>query len=151
MLLLVRHEATLNLIAAGIYSPLRQPEKMAELRNNPALTRSAVEQFLRIKSPIQYTARVTTEPIELCGVRIPKRQTILCMLGAVNREPKQFKDPDTLMLNRLSNQLLHARGNWGPGFSCTRAGKRGVMDCSSKAARAAMVRAWLIVTGGTSR
>jgi cytochrome P450 len=114
MLLFAGHETTRNLIASGIYSLLREPEKMAELRDNPALIRSAVEEFLRFESPIQYTARVTTEPIELCGVRIPKRQTILCMLGAANRDPKQFDHPDTLILSRLNNQ--HLAFSAGPHF-----------------------------------
>jgi cytochrome P450 len=114
MLLFAGHETTRNLIASGIYSLLRVPKKMAELRENPPLIRSAVEEFLRFESPIQYTARVTTEPIELCAVRIPKRQTILCMLGAANRDPKQFKDPNTLMLNRLNNQ--HLAFSAGPHF-----------------------------------
>jgi cytochrome P450 len=105
MLLFAGHETTRNLIASGIYSLLREPE-MAKLQQNPALIRSSVEEFLRFESPIQYTARVTKEAIELCGVRIPKRQTILCMLGAANRDPKQFKDPDSLNLSRLNNQHL---------------------------------------------
>jgi cytochrome P450 len=79
-----------------------------------ALIRSAVEEFLRFESPIQYTARVTTEPVEFCGVRIPKRQTILCMLGAANRDPRQFENPDVLMLNRLNNQ--HLAFSAGPHF-----------------------------------
>jgi pimeloyl-[acyl-carrier protein] synthase len=114
MLLFAGHETTRNLIASGIYSLLREPEKMDELRENPDLIRSAVEEFLRFESPIQYTARVTKEPIELCGVRIPKRQTILCMLGAANRDPRQFKDPDTLNLSRLNNQ--HLAFSAGPHF-----------------------------------
>jgi cytochrome P450 len=114
MLLFGGHETTRNLIASGIYLLLREPEKMAELRENPALIRSAVEEFLRCESPIQYTARVTTEPIELCGVRIPKRQTILCMLGAANRDPRQFEDPDALTLDRLNNQ--HLAFSAGPHF-----------------------------------
>jgi hypothetical protein len=114
MLLFAGHETTRNLIASGIYSLLREPEKLAELRENPALIRSAVEEFLRFESPIQYTARVAKEDIELCGVRIPKRQTILCMLGAANRDPKRFTDPDTLDLNRLNNQ--HLAFSAGPHF-----------------------------------
>lgn len=114
MLLFAGHETTRNLIASGIYSLLREPEKMAELRENPTLIRSAVEEFLRFESPIQYTARVTTEAIELCGVRIPKRQPILCMLGAANRDPKQFKNPDSLNLGRLNNQ--HLAFSAGPHF-----------------------------------
>ena len=114
MLLFAGHETTRNLIASGIYSLLREPEKMDELRENTALIRSAVEEFLRYESPIQYTARVAMEDIELCGVRIPKRQTLWCMLGAANRDPKQFKDPDTLRLNRLNNQ--HLAFSAGPHF-----------------------------------
>jgi cytochrome P450 len=113
-MLFAGHETTRNLIASGIYSLLREPGKMAELRQNPALIRTAVEEFLRFESPIQYTARVAKEDIELCGVRIPKRQTIWCMLGAANRDPKQFKDPDTLKLNRLNNQ--HLAFSAGPHF-----------------------------------
>lgn len=114
MLLFAGHETTRNLIASGIYLLLRKPEKMSELRDNPDLIRPAVEEFLRVESPIQYTARVTTEPIELCGVRIPKRQTILCMLGAANRDPRQFEHPDMLILDRLNNQ--HLAFSAGPHF-----------------------------------
>jgi hypothetical protein len=114
MLLFAGHETTRNLIASGIYSLLREPEKKDELRENPALIRSAVEEFLRYESPIQYTARVAKEDIELCGVRIPKRQTLWCMLGAANRDPKQFKDPDMLKLDRLNNQ--HLAFSAGPHF-----------------------------------
>jgi cytochrome P450 len=114
MMLFAGHETTRNLIGNGIYSLLQQPEKMSELRENPELIRTAVEEFLRFESPIQYTARVVTEPIEFCGVRIPKNQPILCMLGAANRDPKQFKDPDTLNLKRLNNQ--HLAFSAGPHF-----------------------------------
>ncbi len=113
-MLFAGHETTRNLIASGIYSLLREPEKMSELRENPTLIRTAVEEFLRFESPIQYTARVAKEDVEICGVRIPQRQTIWCMLGAANRDPKQFKEPDTLKLNRLNNQ--HLAFSAGPHF-----------------------------------
>lgn len=114
MLIWAGHETTRNLIANGIYLLLREPEKMAELRENPSLIRTAVEEFLRFESPIQYTARVAKEEVDVCGVRIPKRQTILCMLGAANRDPKQFPNPDTLKLDRLNNQ--HLAFTAGPHF-----------------------------------
>jgi hypothetical protein len=114
MLLWAGHETTRNLVANGIHSLLQEPEKMAELGNNPALIRTAVEEFLRFESPVQYTARFTKEDINLCNVRIPKGQTIFCMLGAANRDPKQFRDPDTLNLNRLNNQ--HLAFGAGPHF-----------------------------------
>jgi hypothetical protein len=114
MLLFAGHETTGNLIGSGIFSLLREPEKMAELRETPALIRTAVEEFLRFESPIQYTARVAMEDIELCGLRIRKSQVLWCMLGAANRDPKQFKDPATLNLKRLNNQ--HLAFSAGPHF-----------------------------------
>lgn len=114
MLLFAGHETTRNLIGSGIFSLLREPEKMAELRETPVLIRTAVEEFLRFESPIQYTARVAMEDIELCGVRIRKSQVLWCMLGAANRDPKQFKDPASLNLKRLNNQ--HLAFSAGPHF-----------------------------------
>ena len=70
------------------------------------MIRSAVEELLRFESPVQFTARVLKEDIELCGQHIPQKWTILCMLGAANRDPKRFKDPNQLDLKRLNNQHL---------------------------------------------
>jgi cytochrome P450 len=114
MLLFAGHETTRNLIGNGLYSLLRAPEKLEELRDNPDLIRTAIEEFLRFESPIQYTARVAKEQIEVCGVRILKQAPILCMLGAANRDPKQFKDPDVLNIRRHNNQ--HLAFSAGPHF-----------------------------------
>jgi cytochrome P450 len=114
MLLFAGHETTRNLIASGVFSLLREPEKILELRDTPCLIRTAVEEFLRFETPIQYTARVTKDDYELCGVPIPKSQAILCMLGAANRDPKQFKDPQVLDLHRINNQ--HLAFGAGPHF-----------------------------------
>jgi len=105
-LIFAGHETTRNLIGNGIYTLLQHPEQMAELRENPELIRSAVEELLRYESPVQFTARVLKEDIEICGQRIPKKWSILCMLGAANRDPKRFKDPNRLDLKRLNNQHL---------------------------------------------
>jgi cytochrome P450 len=70
------------------------------------MIRSAVEELLRYESPVQFTARVLKEDIEVCGQQIRKGWTVLCMLGAANRDPKQFKDPNQLDLKRLNNQHL---------------------------------------------
>jgi cytochrome P450 len=105
-LLFAGHETTRNLIGNGMYTLLQHPEQMAELRENPEMIRSAVEELLRFESPVQFTARVLKEDIELCGQHIPKKWTILCMLGAANRDPKRFKDPNQLDLKRLNNQHL---------------------------------------------
>ena len=105
-LLFAGHETTRNLIGNGMYTLLQHPEQMAELREDPEMIRSAVEELLRFESPVQFTARVLKEDIELCGQHIPNKWTILCMLGAANRDPKRFKDPNQLDLKRLNNQHL---------------------------------------------
>ncbi|MGA2003720.1 MAG: cytochrome P450 [Terriglobales bacterium] len=105
-LLFAGHETTRNLIGNGMYTLLQHPEETAELRENPDMIRTAVEELLRYESPVQFTARVLKEDIEICGQRIPKKWSILCMLGAANRDPQRFKDPNQLDLKRLNNQHL---------------------------------------------
>ena len=105
-LLFAGHETTRNLIGNGMYTLLKNPQQTAELREKPEMIRSAVEELLRFESPVQFTARVLKEDIEVCEQRIPKGWTILCMLGAANRDPKQFKEPNQLNLGRLNNQHL---------------------------------------------
>ncbi len=113
-LLFAGHETTRNLIGNGIYTLLRHPEEAAELREKPEIIRTAIEEILRYESPVQFTARVLKEDIEVCGQRIPKKWSLLCMLGAANRDPKQFKEPDQLNLKRLNNQ--HLAFGAGPHF-----------------------------------
>ena len=113
-LLFAGHETTRNLIGNGMHTLLKNPQATAELREKPEMIRSAVEEILRYESPVQFTARVLKEDIEVCGQRIPKRWSILCMLGAANRDPKQFKDPNELNLKRLNNQ--HLAFSAGPHF-----------------------------------
>lgn len=105
-LLFAGHETTRNLIGNGMYTLLLNPQQLRELREQPQMIRSAVEEILRFESPVQFTARVLKEDIEVCGQEIRKGWTVLCMLGAANRDPKQFKDPDRLDLKRLNNQHL---------------------------------------------
>jgi cytochrome P450 len=113
-LLFAGHETTRNLIGNGMYTLLQHPQETAELRENPEVIRSAVEELLRWESPVQFTARVLKEDMEVCGQRIPKKWSILCMLGAANRDPKQFKEPNRLNLKRLNNQ--HLAFSAGPHF-----------------------------------
>ncbi len=105
-LLFAGHETTRNLIGNGMYTLLRHPQETAELREKPEMIRTAVEEILRYESPVQFTARVLKEDVEICGQHIPKKWSVLCMLGAANRDPKRFRDPDQLDLKRLNNQHL---------------------------------------------
>jgi cytochrome P450 len=113
-LLFAGHETTRNLIGNGMYTLLRHPEETAEVREKPEMIRTAVEEILRYESPVQFTARVLKEDIEVCGQRIPRKWTMLCMLGAANRDPKKFKDPNQLNLKRLNNE--HLAFSAGPHF-----------------------------------
>jgi cytochrome P450 len=105
-LLFAGHETTRNLIGNGMYTLLHHPQETAELRENPEIIRSAVEELLRYESPVQFTARVLKEDMEVCGQQIRKGWTVLCMLGAANRDPERFKEPNQLNLKRLNNQHL---------------------------------------------
>ncbi|MGA9304393.1 MAG: cytochrome P450 [Candidatus Sulfotelmatobacter sp.] len=105
-LLFAGHETTRNLIGNGMYTLLRHPQETAELRAKPEIIRTAVEEILRYESPVQLTARVLKEDVEICGQHIPRKWSVLCMLGAANRDPKRFKNPNQLDLKRLNNQHL---------------------------------------------
>src|SRR5215469_9759957 len=106
MLLFGGHETKRNLIGNGLYTLLRHPEQAAELRDNPELIRSAVEELLRYESPVQYTGRMVLEDFDFCGVPARRGQEIIFMLGAANRDESQFKYPDRLDLKRAKNPHL---------------------------------------------
>lgn len=106
MLLFGGHETTRNLIGNGMFTLLRHPEETAELRESPEMGRTAVEELLRYESPVQYTGRAVKEDMELSGVPLRQGDAILFMLGAANRDPQQFKEPDRLNLKRLNNPHL---------------------------------------------
>ncbi|HYL63596.1 MAG TPA: cytochrome P450 [Candidatus Methylomirabilis sp.] len=106
MLLFGGHETTRNLIGNGIWTLLHHSEDTAELRDRPEIIRTAVEELLRYESPVQYTGRTAKDDMEVCGVPVPKGKSVIFMLGAANRDPRQFKDPDRLNLKRANNPHL---------------------------------------------
>jgi cytochrome P450 len=107
-------ETTTNLISNGLLTLLRHPEKMQELRSEPALMPSAVEELLRFESPSQHTARIAPEDLELGGQMIRKRQAVIAVMGAANRDPGRFPDPDDLDLRRTDNR--HLAFGWAAHF-----------------------------------
>jgi pimeloyl-[acyl-carrier protein] synthase len=107
-------ETTTNLIGNGLLTLLRNPEKMQWLRNNPPLMQGAVEELLRYESPSQHTARMAPFDLELGGRKIRKRQAVIAVMGAANRDPERFPDPDRLDLTRTDNR--HVAFGWAAHF-----------------------------------
>jgi pimeloyl-[acyl-carrier protein] synthase len=97
-------ETTTNLIGNGMLSLLRHPDQLEKLQADSSLIPSAVEELLRYESPIQHTTRVAHEDTELGGKTIRKGQTVIAVMGAANRDPEQFPDPDRLDICRQDNR-----------------------------------------------
>ncbi len=98
------HETTTNLIGNGVLALLRNPAQLDLLRNDPSAITSAVEELLRYDTSVQRGWRIATEDVTLDGRTIRKGQLVLPMLGAANRDPAQFPDPDRLDLARSDNR-----------------------------------------------
>ena len=106
------HETTVNLIGNGLLALYRNPDQLALLMADPSLIGNAVEEFLRYDSSVQLTGRVALEDIEdLGGKRIPKGETVLCLLGSANRDPAVYPDrPDRLDIARPNVKPLSFGG-----------------------------------------
>ena len=100
------HETTTNLVGNGLYALLEWPQERARLLAAPKLIRTAVEEFLRFESPNQLGNRLTTAPVEICGVAIPAGTYLTIGIGAANRDPEEFPDPDRLDIAREPNRHL---------------------------------------------
>jgi cytochrome P450 len=97
-------ETTTNLIGNGLLTLLRHPAQWEELKVEPDLMPSAVEELLRFESPSQHTARLAPDDVELGGKLIGKRQAVIAVMGAANRDPERFPEPDRLDFNRQDNR-----------------------------------------------
>jgi pimeloyl-[acyl-carrier protein] synthase len=104
LLLVAGHETTVNLIANGTLALLRHPEARAGLQAGAELPGSAVEELLRYDSPVQFTSRHALADLEIGGRRVRAGETVIAVLGAANRDPAQFPDPDRLDLTRAPNR-----------------------------------------------
>jgi cytochrome P450 len=107
-------ETTTNLIGNGVLALLRHPVELERLRREPALIGSAIEELLRYESPSQHTARLAPEDTVLGGQPIRRRQAVIAVMAAGNRDPERFPDPDRLDLARPDNR--HLAFGWAAHF-----------------------------------
>ena len=114
LLLIAGHETTVNLIGNGTLALLRHPDQLRRLRDNPALIGSAVEELLRFDGPVQRTARIPSEDVVIDGQKIAKGEMVMPFIGAADRDPTQFPEPDRLDIGRTDNR--HIAFGWGIHF-----------------------------------
>jgi cytochrome P450 len=107
-------ETTTNLIGSGMLTLLRQPDKLAELRDRPEIIESAVEELLRFESPSQHTGRICRADTVMGGKLIRKGEAVMAVMAAGNRDPERFADPDTLDFERTDNR--HLAFGWAAHF-----------------------------------
>ncbi len=99
-------ETTTNLIGNGVHALLTHPDQLALLRQRSDLLGNAVEELLRFDPSIQITGRAIFEDIEIAGHRIPAGSGVMTLLGAANRDPARFADPDRLDVTRTGVEPL---------------------------------------------
>jgi cytochrome P450 len=100
------HETTTNLIGNGLVALSRNPTQKQRLIEHPDLIKTAVEEVLRYESSNQLGNRMTTERIELGGITLAAGTSVTLCIGAANRDPGQFADPETLDIGRTPNRHL---------------------------------------------
>ncbi len=105
------HETTTNLIGHSIYCLLAHPEQLQLLQRQPDLTGSAIEEMLRYEAPVQLGNRVTTEAVQFDDVSIAAGTTLTFSIGAANRDPAVYPEPDRLDITRNPrNHMAFAGG-----------------------------------------
>jgi cytochrome P450 len=100
------HETTTNLIGNGLVALLNHPAEKQRLIDNPDLIKTAVEEMLRFESSNQLGNRMTVEPFELGGISLAAGTPVTLCIGAANRDPAQFADPERLDIGRTPNRHL---------------------------------------------
>ena len=114
LLFVAGHETTVNLIGNGLLALLRHPDALRSLRDDASLIGGAVEELLRYDGPVQRTGRIANTDVELDGHKITEGTLVLGLIGAANRDPAQFPEPDRLDFRRADNR--HLAFGWGIHF-----------------------------------
>jgi cytochrome P450 len=100
------HETTTNLIGNGLVALLNHEGEKRRLIEDPALIKTAVEEMLRFESSNQLGNRMIVEPFELGGIAMPRGTPVTLCIGAANRDPAQFADPERFDIGRTPNRHL---------------------------------------------
>jgi cytochrome P450 len=103
LLLNAGHEATVNVTGNGTLALLRNPDQLRRLREDRALLPAAIEELMRFDSPLQLFERTATEDVEIGGITVEKGRKVAALLGAANRDPAVFAEPDCLDVGRADN------------------------------------------------
>jgi cytochrome P450 len=119
LLLAAGHETTANLIGNGTLALFEHPDQLDWLERHPDLSLQAVDELLRYDSPAQIASRVARHDLVLGETTVRKGQQVLVVLGAANRDPARYSDPDRLNLTRTG--LSHLAFGNGPHY-CVGAG-----------------------------
>ena len=106
LLLVAGHETTMNLIGNGLLALLRNPVEADRLSADPSLAKTATDELLRYDGSVHLTARTAIQDVEIAGEHISKGEMAIVLLGAANRDPAQFVDPDRLDVGRDPNRHL---------------------------------------------
>ncbi len=104
------HETTVNLIGNGLLALHRNLRELLRLQNDPSLVPNAIEELLRYNSSVQLSGRAALEDVEIGGVPVAKGESVLCLLGAANRDPAAYLDPDRLDVTRPNIRPLSFGG-----------------------------------------
>jgi cytochrome P450 len=94
------HETTTNLIGNGLLALHQQRDQWERLKADPSLIANAVDELLRFDSSVQLTGRVTMAEVEIGGVKLEPKESVVILLGAANRDPAQYSEPDRLDVGR---------------------------------------------------
>jgi pimeloyl-[acyl-carrier protein] synthase len=114
LLLIAGHETTVNLIGNGVLALFRHPAELRRLRDDPSLIHSAVEELLRYDGPVQRMTRIPNEDATIADKTIRKGEMVMTFIGAADRDPAHFPDPDRLDIARQDNR--HIAFGWGIHF-----------------------------------
>ena len=104
------HETTVNLIGNGLLALHQHPHQLQLLKDNPSLVTNAIEELLRYDSSVQLTGRTALEEIAVGDVKVAKGESVLALLGAANRDPDVYTDPDRLDITRPNVRPLSFGG-----------------------------------------